>query len=246
MNGEPKEELKQEQIAQAPEVKPDVELERLKNLYEEEKRKREEMENELKILREQMLKNMTQQVQMPLQPTLQGLTSTPQPTEEVDIDPYTKEQLEKYWQKVYPKAKEELIREWEQRYFIYREREKAIEEAKRLFPDLNNPSSTFFKKVEAFMNANPKYYYDPHGILDACSRVAYEMGLSLKPPEKPPVEGSTPIATETPSELPLEAKILAKKLGISEEEYKKRLERYLKQEGEYQKKEPTQTGKMRL
>ena len=226
------------------------ELQRLKNEIEEEKRKRQELEQLLEQQRQQNMELLAQLGTKMMTPP--PTTSAPnEPEMEEDLDSLFLQKPSEAVKRILQKEKEALKKEIPQvvsqealRIFY---QEKFKQEALNKYPDLKNPNSDFYKRVAMFMYERPHLYNDPEGLLHACARVAEDMGYykqktfeqqrqAVASTSVEPAGGASPSNEMT--ELDIQGKILAQKLGISEKDMSERLNRFLKKEGEY-KQEPT-------
>lgn len=221
-----------------------------RNVYEEERRKREAAEHEIAILRENQLRMMA------TPPPQQGYGSVPVPEPEDEdlqyLDPQTRRAVEKLIEK---RGKSFVTQADESARKVYL-RESKKQEAVSLYPDLKNPSTEFFKRVAFFMDTHPDKYHDPEGILDGCARVAYEMKYQAAPATQgtnenvrrqvaggaATIEGSGNAPSNEVFELDTKGQFLASKLGLDPKIMAKRLQNYSKGEGEYAPREG-KTGK---
>ena len=220
------------------------------NKYEEEKRKRESMEQEINILREQRLREMA------AQPAPQYMYNqpTPEPEDEdlAQMDPVTRRAVEKMLAKKETEFKK--YTEDSARKTYYKESVKA--QAVTLYPDLKNADSPFFKKVAFFMDTHKEKYNEPEGILDACARVAYEMNMSRAPSNArsneqmrqqassgaAAVEGAGASNASVDPSMDTQGQVLAAKLGIDPKKMAARLSDLENEKGVYAPREG-KTGK---
>jgi hypothetical protein len=251
------EEPKKPETSQTP-LSPE-ELQKMKNELEELKRKKEEAEQLLEQQRQQNLEMMAQMSRFQTPPPI-----SPEPEEPTeDYDSLFLQQPTKAVKKILEKEKETLFKDLpkyvseEAIKVFYRERFK--QDAMTKYPDLKNPSSEFYKRVANFMYERPHLYQDPEGVLNACARVAEDMGIKRQEAKQSSFEeqrravasqgvegaGATLPAKEE-AELDVQGKILAQKLGISEKAMIERLDKFVKKEGEYKQEPGTSRYKARL
>ena len=219
------------------------------NKYEEEKRKRESMEQEINILREQRLREMAAP-----QPQYMYNKPEPEPEDEdlAQMDPVTRRAVEKMIAKKENEFKK--FTEDSARKTYYKESVKA--QAVTLYPDLKNADSPFFKKVAFFMDTHKEKYNEPEGILDACARVAYEMNMSRAPSNArsneamrqqassgaAAVEGAGASNASVDPSMDTQGQVLAAKLGIDPKKMAARLSDLENEKGVYAPREG-KTGK---
>jgi len=218
------------------------------NKYEEEKRKREQMEQDLNMLREQQLRLMAAPPQQPYQPPV----NEPEDEDILSMDPSTKKAVEKMMAK-----KEAEFRKYTEetaKKTYYKESVKV--QAVNMYPQLKDGNSEFFKKVSFFMDSHPQKYNEPEGILDACARVASDMNISRAPVTRAAnettrgqvssgsatVEGSGHTTSSDAVEMDVKGQLLAAKLGIDPNKMAQRLRDMTEGKGVYATREG-KTGK---
>ena len=223
--------------AQVPPVPQTVPLSRLN----EEITKRQELEIQMQLLRDQQLRMMAQQTAPPVMPQQQTEDNDDEFNQLFNISPAqaVESKLKKKEQEYMKRIQEES----DKRFWINQNKIVAMTK----YPDLRNPSSDFFKRVSFYMQTHPDKYNDPEGILDACARVHAELPPATSAAAQQvnqqivqqvasaasQVAPASNIPQSESLELDNEAKTLAVKLGIDPKKMAERLKNLQTGQGEY-------------